>query len=162
MSTSQRKASSLPRCVSARATAGPPRTTPQRAGIRAASRCAMLRPAAGIGQDRPRWPQAEGQEPRPADGTADRSLGTRIGAALGIVLDWLGDVAGRLGYRMFVMNDDEACWRGWQIIRLHGGLGRRYRDRRFDTLAGRSPGSRHRPGEPAWPAGPGHRGPFGQ
>ena len=33
------------------------------------------------------------------------------------------------------MNDTEAYWRGWQITKTHGGLGRRYRDLRFDTLA---------------------------
>jgi DnaJ-class molecular chaperone len=32
------------------------------------------------------------------------------------------------------MNDTEACWRGWQITKTHCGLGRRYRDLRFDTL----------------------------
>ena len=41
----------------------------------------------------------------------------------------------RLGDRLFAMNDTEAYWRGWQITRTHGGLGRRYRDPRFDTLA---------------------------
>ena len=33
------------------------------------------------------------------------------------------------------MNDTEAYWRDWQIIKTHGGLGRRYRDPQFDTLA---------------------------
>jgi DnaJ-class molecular chaperone len=33
------------------------------------------------------------------------------------------------------MNDAEAYWRSWQITRTHGGLGRRYRDARFDALA---------------------------
>lgn len=36
---------------------------------------------------------------------------------------------------MFVMNDAEAYWRGWQITRKHGGLGRSYRDQRFGMLA---------------------------
>jgi hypothetical protein len=36
---------------------------------------------------------------------------------------------------MFRTNDTEAYWRGWQIIRVHGGLGRVYRDPRFDTLS---------------------------
>jgi hypothetical protein len=39
--------------------------------------------------------------------------------------------------RLFTMNDTEAYWRGWQIIRVHGGLGRAYRDPRFDTGADR-------------------------
>ena len=29
--------------------------------------------------------------------------------------------------------DEEACWRGWEITPLCGGLGRRYRDPRFDA-----------------------------
>lgn len=33
------------------------------------------------------------------------------------------------------MNDTEAYWWGWQITKTLGGLGRRYRDIRFDTLA---------------------------
>jgi RecJ-like exonuclease len=33
-----------------------------------------------------------------------------------------------------LVNDQEACWRGWTIERLHAGLGRRYRDPLFDTL----------------------------
>ena len=33
------------------------------------------------------------------------------------------------------MTDTEAYWRGWQITKTHGGLARRYRDPRFDTLA---------------------------
>lgn len=41
----------------------------------------------------------------------------------------------RLGDRLFTMNDTEAYWRGWQITKSQGGLGRRYRDPLFDTLA---------------------------
>jgi hypothetical protein len=41
----------------------------------------------------------------------------------------------RLGDRWFTMNDTEAYWRGWQITKVQGGLGRRYRDPLFDTLA---------------------------
>jgi hypothetical protein len=99
----------------------------------------------GAGKDNLRFPQAEDQEPQPpaavgpADRAGGRSLGAHIRAALAIVgtilVDWLADVAWCLGYRLFAMNDDEACWRGWQIIQLDGGLGRSYRDPRFDTLA---------------------------
>jgi hypothetical protein len=98
------------------------------------------------GKRQSRWPRAEDREPRPpavarpADRAGGRRLGVRIRAALAIVGtivgDWLASVARRVGYRLFAMNDDEACWRGWRIIQLYGGLGRRYRDPRFDTLAG--------------------------
>jgi hypothetical protein len=51
------------------------------------------------------------------------------------LLDWLAAAPRRLGDRLFAMNDAEACWRGWQITGTHGGLGRRYRDPQFGTLA---------------------------
>lgn len=40
----------------------------------------------------------------------------------------------RISGRLFVLNDAEAYWRGWQIIRVHGGFSRRYRHPAFDTL----------------------------
>jgi hypothetical protein len=52
-----------------------------------------------------------------------------------VLLSWLAAIPRRLGDRLFVMNDTEAYWRGWQIAKTHGGLARRYRDLRFDTLA---------------------------
>jgi len=51
------------------------------------------------------------------------------------LLSWVAYALRRWGDRLFVMNDNEAYWRGWQIIKTHAGLGRRYRDPRFDTLA---------------------------
>jgi len=60
--------------------------------------------------------------------------------AMSVALDWLAYLLrpNRLqhfGDRWFAMNDTEAYWRGWQITKTHGGLGRRYRDLRFGTLA---------------------------
>jgi hypothetical protein len=52
-----------------------------------------------------------------------------------VLLSGLAALPRRLGDRLFAMNDAEAYWRSWQIIRTHGGLGRRYRDPRFDALA---------------------------
>ena len=52
-----------------------------------------------------------------------------------VLLSWLRALPRRLGDRLFAMNDAEAYWRNWQMIRMHGGLGRRYREPRFDTLA---------------------------
>ena len=105
----------------------------------------MINISTDAGKRQSRWPQAEDREPRPpaaarpAGRASGRSPGVRIRAALAIVGtivgDWLATVTRRVGYRLFAMNDDEACWRGWQIIQLYGGLGRRYRDPRFDTLA---------------------------
>jgi hypothetical protein len=52
-----------------------------------------------------------------------------------IPLSWLAAIPRRLGDRLFAMNDAEAYWCSWQITRTHGGLGRRYRDPQFGTLA---------------------------
>jgi hypothetical protein len=52
-----------------------------------------------------------------------------------IPFGWLAAIPRRLGDRLFAMNDAEAYWHSWQVTRTHGGLGRRYRDQQFDTLA---------------------------
>ncbi len=63
------------------------------------------------------------------------SLVSVLSAVAQLVLSWLASLPRRLGDRLFAMNDAEAYWNDWQIIRIHGGLGRRYRDPRFDALA---------------------------
>ncbi len=99
-------------------------------------------------KDNPRWLLAEPVRPAPpplprapapaADATTQASP-ARFGRILAIVgrllLSWLAGLPRRLGDRLFVMNDTEAYWRGWQITKTHGGLARRYRDPRFDSLA---------------------------
>jgi hypothetical protein len=40
-----------------------------------------------------------------------------------------------LGERIFATTDAHARQHGWQVTTMHGGLGRRYRDHRFDVLA---------------------------
>ena len=101
--------------------------------------------AAPAAPTRPSGPSAPGQEaaagrPDP-DGTGiTRVTGVRrLGAlfttgatAARIMLSWLAALPGRLGDRLFAMNDNEAYWRDWQITKTHGGLGRRYRDPSFD------------------------------
>ncbi len=52
----------------------------------------------------------------------------------GILVNWLAICLRGLGGRLFVMNDAEAGWRDWQTISCRVGLGRRYRDARFDFL----------------------------
>jgi hypothetical protein len=66
-----------------------------------------------------------------------RAAGSRVRDALVFALgvDWLAYLLRRWGDRWFAANDTEAYWRGWQITKTHAGLGRRYRDIRFDTLA---------------------------
>jgi hypothetical protein len=60
--------------------------------------------------------------------------GNRGWAAFGLVVGWLAYFLRRLGDRQFAVTDTEAFWWGWQITKTAGGLGRRYRDTRFDAL----------------------------
>ena len=62
--------------------------------------------------------------------------GSRVRAtlvlAISVALDWLAYLLRpnrrqHFGDRWFAMNDTEAYWRGWQITKTHGGLGRRER-----------------------------------
>ena len=58
----------------------------------------------------------------------------RLGLARAVVTEvsaWLADIPRRIGDRLFLVSDEEAYWRGWRVTRLHGGLGRSYRDHRF-------------------------------
>jgi hypothetical protein len=74
-----------------------------------------------------------------AERARTRSLGARLRDIFEITVivlaSWLAYIPRRLGDRLSAMNDTEACWRGWEIAKVHGGLGRRYRDPRFATLA---------------------------
>jgi hypothetical protein len=83
---------------------------------------------------RPTWPRIPAGRPRagvPRSGDFRAAL-----AAVGrVLLNWLAGLPRLLGDRLFAMNDTEAYWRDWQIIKTHGGLGRRYRDPQFDMLA---------------------------
>jgi hypothetical protein len=97
------------------------------------------------GKDNPHWPPAQAPRPRPAavalvmerrDGRSARArLRDALTLAAGVALDWLAYFLRRGGDRRFAMNDTEAYWRGWQITKTLAGLGRRYRDIRFGTLA---------------------------
>jgi hypothetical protein len=48
---------------------------------------------------------------------------------------WLADRRRALGDRMFAAHDAHARVIGWQVTPIHGGLGRHYRDPRFDGLS---------------------------
>jgi hypothetical protein len=61
-------------------------------------------------------------------------LRTFLVVGAGVVGDCLTSVPRHACDQLFAMNDAEAYWRGWQITRVHGGSGRRYRDPAFDTL----------------------------
>ena len=87
-------------------------------------------PPAGSGAP----PAGSGAPPAGSGALAGRIEST-VGLAAAVLLSWLAWIPRRLGDRVFTGNDTEAYWRGWQITKVHGGLGRRYRDLRFDTLA---------------------------
>ena len=55
--------------------------------------------------------------------------------ACALAAAWLIGLPRRAGRRLFAINDAEARWRGWQVTETLGGLGRQYRDARFDALA---------------------------
>ncbi len=50
------------------------------------------------------------------------------------VANWLASLAEKAGNRLFARDDQTARSHGWQVTARCGGLGRRYRDPRFDTL----------------------------
>jgi hypothetical protein len=95
--------------------------------------------------NKPLWPLGAPAEPTRPSGPADRAAAGRfypdgartrrlggLAAAAWIMLSWLAARPGRLGDRLYAMNDNEAYWRDWQITRTRGGFGRRYRDPSFD------------------------------
>ena len=69
---------------------------------------------------------------QPSTGTL--SIGERVRAIGGIAVSWLIGLPRRAGSRLYAMNDKEAGWHGWQVTETWGGLGRQYRDARFDAL----------------------------
>lgn len=50
------------------------------------------------------------------------------------LLNWLRTCLLRLGERVFATTDADARQHGWQVTAAQRGLGRQYRDPRFDTL----------------------------
>ena len=91
----------------------------------------------------------------------NRPFPALLATSVALVADYLMGLPRRFSDRLFAMNDNEAYWRGWQIVRARGGLTRRYRDPKFDTHAGNAYGQGG--AAPSWPyssrAGAGHRDP---
>ena len=112
----------------------------------------MINGTSVLGKGNPRWPISNVAETRkvPAVGALmPRSLAAPGAAiqeqsAFGItaalrsattfVVASLTNLPRRLGNRLFTMNDAEAGWRGWEVTVTAGGLGRAYRDHRFNTV----------------------------
>jgi hypothetical protein len=104
-----------------------------------------------LGKHNPRWPignatetitltdvglSASGGPAEPRTRLADQpaGAGNAFRTAAAIAVAWLIGLPRRAGNRLFAMNDAEAGWRGWQVTEFAGGLGRRYRDARFDDV----------------------------
>jgi hypothetical protein len=104
-----------------------------------------------LGKHNPRWPIGDAPETirvpeLRVTGPANAADAIRRAGAL--VAAWLTGLPRRAGRRLFYMNDLEARWRNWEAIETSGGLGRQYRDRRFDLINTQFPA---RPGVPeAW------------
>ncbi len=113
----------------------------------------MLNVTNPVGKDKSRWPKDNLRCPkgntaetiRVPDlylaattwGRWDRptSIADAVGSACTLATAGLIGLPRRAGRRLFAMNDAEAGWRGWQVTETLGGLGRRYRDARWDALA---------------------------
>jgi hypothetical protein len=109
----------------------------------------MLQGTPLAGEGNPAWPFSNTPETltpwrndllqRPAlrldPGAGEPRLAARpLGLARAVVTEvpaWLADIPRQIGERLFLVSDEEACWRGWRVTRIHGGLGRGYRDPRF-------------------------------
>jgi hypothetical protein len=104
-----------------------------------------------LGKHNPRWPNGNAPETLSVPDlrvTGAANAGDAIRRTVVIVAAWLAGLPRRIGRRLFYMNDLEARWRGWQVTETSGGLGRQYRDRRFDLISAQFP---PRPGVPeAW------------
>jgi len=104
-----------------------------------------------LGKHNPPWPIGDGAETIKVPDlrvTGASSAGDAIRRAVAIAGAWLAGLPRRFGRRLFYMNDLEARWRNWEVIETSGGLGRQYRDRRFDLISNQFP---PRPGVPeAW------------
>jgi len=77
----------------------------------------------------------EAASSRPAADAAGGHALSAVTVVGRLLLSWLAALPGRLGDWLFAANDTEAYWNDWQITKTRGGLGRSYRDPRFDLLA---------------------------
>lgn len=104
-----------------------------------------------LGKHNPRWPVVNAPETIKVPDlrvTGMPNAGDAIRRAVAIVAAWLTGLPRRAGRCLFYMNDLEARWRSWEVTETSGGLGRQYRDRRFDLISTQFP---PRPGVPeAW------------
>jgi hypothetical protein len=95
-----------------------------------------------LGEHNPRWPGSNAPETLRVPDlrvTGAANAGDAIRRAVAIVAAWLAGLPRRAGRRLFYMNDLEARWRGWQVTETSGGLGRQYRDWRFDLIGAQFP-----------------------
>src|SRR5450756_2652577 len=81
-------------------------------------------------KDNPRWGISNAIETIRVPGAHLATIGT----GYGVIVAWLIGVPRRAGRHLFAMKDEEAPWHRWQVTETLGGLGRQYRDPRFDAL----------------------------
>jgi hypothetical protein len=113
----------------------------------------MLNVTNPVGKDKSRWPKDNIRWPK--GNTAETNsvpdlcvavttleaydrpasiAGTLCNAST-LAAAWLVGLPRRVGRRLFAINDAEAGWRHWLVTEALGGLGRKYRDARWDALA---------------------------
>jgi hypothetical protein len=66
---------------------------------------------------------------------AYRTTRTNLRKIYNLLSTWLRATLLAIGEQVFATTDADAHHHGWQVTFTHGGLGRRYRDPRFGTLA---------------------------
>lgn len=112
----------------------------------------MLNVTNPVGKDKSRWPKDNSRQPKgnTAETTAVQplylttttwgrcdgpgSFADTVCAACTLAAAWLIGLPRRAGRRLLAINDAEAGWHGWLVTETLGGLGRRYRDARFEAL----------------------------
>jgi len=129
----------------------------------------MLNVTNPVGKDKSRWPKDNIGWPKgntaettsvpdlyfaaTSWGRCDRpaSVADAFCNACTLAAAWLIGLPRRAGRRLYAINDAEAGWRRWLVTEALGGLGRRYRDARWDALAADPTLRRDDPGENANP-----------
>ena len=112
----------------------------------------MLNVTNPVGKDKSRWPKDNIRWPKGNTlettavpdlclaattwGRFDRpaSVGGMFCGVSTLAAAWLIGLPRRAGRRLFATNDAEAGWQRWQVTETLVGLGRQYRDARWDAL----------------------------
>ena len=90
----------------------------------------------GNSAETPKVPRVTFELELPLGDPREYSPVARAGNTWGRRLAWAIGLPRRAGARLHATTDAEARWWHWQVTECAGGLGRRYRDPRFDAAGG--------------------------